>query len=192
MTCFVPQLCKSVCISASCELSDSYILSPFYINGSLTPSPNLPGVLEGGPFESWEDLSRGAVCLMGLQRLGSSGCRSGGETATMSERPPFVSPLLVPAQSLSPMTKINRISEKMESNQCGLVGWAWSIVLKLPLWVRADRGILAHLSSSLVKAYHRLCDITHPPAPRPGPEPSPASDDVCLEWGTFSLRANTA
>ena len=40
VTCFVPQLCKSLCISASCELSGCCICSAFPVNAwSLQPSP---------------------------------------------------------------------------------------------------------------------------------------------------------
>ena len=57
-----------------------------------SPAPSLPG--EPTTFESWRDLSHGAMCLLGrVQRLGSSGCSQRKRPLlriTRSERPPLV------------------------------------------------------------------------------------------------------
>lgn len=132
MMCFVSQLNKSACISTSCQHSDCCIHSPFHFRNCLVELPNLPGVMEGGLLESWGGFSPGAICpIRGVQGLGAVLDVQGKKLLfriTMCERPPFVSLSLIPAQFLSPMTKIKRSSEMMDNSQRELLGKRRSIV----------------------------------------------------------------
>ena len=171
MTCVVPQLCN---LFVSQPLVSFLIPTSFLHFTSMvrwsTPPPTyqvswkeahsnhgriflvVPHVWRGS--EGW-----GAVVAVQGERLRLR--------ITVSERPPFVSPLLVPAQSLSPMTNINRITERTDSNQCGLVGRAvpcaeapsasesWS-------WPPGPSKLLSRKSVS-PSLWH------HPPPPPPPP-----------------------
>lgn len=82
--------------------------------------------MDKGQLESWGGSSSGAICLtrrvQGLEAVLAVQEEKLLFRITMSERPPFVSLLLIPAQFLFPMTKMNRASEMMDNSQSELLG----------------------------------------------------------------------